>query len=256
MRLNKRLRKMNPSAAPLTSNYERDTVRMLPISLQLGRTQRQSANLCDCQESPWPRQHGAVKSCLFSLLLLLLGTRCFGTVAITTTSLPNGTVGTAYSAVVKASGGCTPYKWAIASGALPAGVTAKASSTTTSVSLTGTPTGAATDSFTLKVTGCGGGTSQEAYKVVVEAKTSGGLAITTTSLPNGTVGTAYSAVVKASGGCTPYKWAIASGALPAGVTAKASSTTTSVSLTGTPTGAATDSFTLKVTGCGGGTSQE
>ena len=26
MRLNKRLRKMNPSAAPLTSNYERDTV--------------------------------------------------------------------------------------------------------------------------------------------------------------------------------------------------------------------------------------
>lgn len=95
--------------------------------------------------------------------------RCFGTVAITTTSLPNGIVGTAYSAVVKASGGCTPYKWAIASGALPAGVTAKASSTTTSLSLTGTPTTAATDSLTVKVTGCGGGTSQMVYKAVIQA---------------------------------------------------------------------------------------
>jgi large repetitive protein len=108
-----------------------------------------------------------VKSCLF--FLLLLGTPCFGTVAITTTSLPNDTVGTAYSAVVKASGGCTPYKWAIASGALPAGVTAKASSTTTSLNFTGTPTTAATYSFTAKVTGCGGGTSQKAYKVVIQA---------------------------------------------------------------------------------------
>jgi hypothetical protein len=196
-----------------------------------------------------------VKTCLFSLLLLLLGTRCFGSVAITTASLPNGTIGIGYSAVVKASGGCTPYKWTIASGALPAGVTAKASSTTTSLNLTGMPTTAATYSFSVKVTGCGGGTSQMAYKVVIQGATSGGLAVTTTSLPNGTVGTAYSAVVKASGGCTPYKWTIASGALPAGVTAKASSTTTSLNLTGTPTTAATYSFTVKVTACGGGTSQ-
>ena len=195
-----------------------------------------------------------MKSGLFALLLLLLGMRCFGTVTIATTSLPNGTVGTAYSAVVKASDGCTPYKWAIASGALPAGVTAKASSTTTSLNLTGTPKTAATYSFTVKVTGCGGGTSQRAYKAVIQAATSGGLAITTTALPNGTVGTAYSAVVKASDGCTPYKWAIA-GALPAGVTARASSTTTSLNLTGTPKTAATYSFTVKVTGCGGGTSQ-
>ena len=195
-----------------------------------------------------------MKSCLLSVILLLLGTQCFGTAAITTTSLSNGTVGTAYSAAVKASGGCTPYKWAIASGSLPVGVAAKASSTTTSLTLTGTPTTAASYSFSVRVTGCGGGSSQMAYKVAIDA-TSGGLAVTTTSLPNGTVGTAYSAVVRASGGCTPYKWAIASGALPAGVTGKASSTTTSQNLTGTPTTAATYSFTVKVTGCDGGTSQ-
>jgi putative Ig domain-containing protein len=103
---------------------------------------------------------------ILSVLLFLLGTRCFG-VAITTTSLPSGTVATAYSAVVKTIDGCTPYKWAIVSGALPTGVTAKASSTTTSLNLTGTPTTAATYSFTVKVTGCGGGTSQMAYKVVM-----------------------------------------------------------------------------------------
>jgi hypothetical protein len=197
-----------------------------------------------------------VKLFLFSLLLLALGARCFGNVAITTTSLPGGTVGTAYSAVIKADNGCTPYRWAIASGTLPAGVIARASSNTTSLNFTGTPTTAATDSFTVKVTGCSGYSSQVAYKVVIQAKTSAGLAISTTSLPNGTIGSAYSAVVNASGGCTPYKWAVASGVLPAGVTARASSTTTSVSLTGTPTTAATDSFTLKVTGCSGSASQE
>ena len=106
---------------------------------------------------------------LFSFLLLVLGAQCFGNVAITNTSLPNGTLGTAYSAAVKASGGCTPYKWAIASGALPAGVTAKVSSTTSSLNFAGAPTKAATYSFALKVTGCGGAVSQKSYKIVVQA---------------------------------------------------------------------------------------
>jgi hypothetical protein len=91
--------------------------------------------------------------------LLLLTTLCFGNVGINTTTLPNGTVGSAYSAVVKASGGCTPFKWSIASGALPPGVSAKASSTTTSLNLSGTPTTAATYSLAVKVTGCGGSVS-------------------------------------------------------------------------------------------------
>ena len=109
-----------------------------------------------------------MKARLASLFLLLLATRCFG-VTITTTSLPNGTVGTPYSAAVNTSGGCSPYKWVIASGTLPAGVTAKTSSTTASLSLAGTPTTAATFSFTVKVTTCSGGTAQHAYKVVIQA---------------------------------------------------------------------------------------
>jgi hypothetical protein len=110
-----------------------------------------------------------MKPWLFPLLLLVLASRCGANVAITTTSLPNGTINTAYSAVVKASGGCTPYKWTIASGVLPAGVTAKVSSTTTSLSFTGMPTTAATYSFTEKVTGCGGVTSRASYKVIIQS---------------------------------------------------------------------------------------
>jgi len=110
-----------------------------------------------------------MKAWLFSLSLVLLGSQCFGSVAIKTTSLPNGIVGTSYSAAVSASGGCTPYKWSIASGALPAGVTATVSSTTTSLKLAGTPKTAASYSFTVKVSGCGGAVSQKAYKVAVQS---------------------------------------------------------------------------------------
>ncbi len=110
-----------------------------------------------------------MKPWLLSLPLLIFATRCFGTVIINTPTLPNGTVGTAYSAVVKASDGCTPYKWAITSGALPAGITAKPSSTTTSLNLAGTPKTTATYSFTVKVTGCGGAVSNRSYKIVIQA---------------------------------------------------------------------------------------
>jgi hypothetical protein len=111
-----------------------------------------------------------MKLLLFPLLLVVLASRCVASsVTITTTSVPNGTVNTSYSAVIKASGGCTPYKWAITSGTLPAGVTAKVSSTTTSLDLAGTPSTATTYSFTEKVTGCGGVTSQASYKVIIQA---------------------------------------------------------------------------------------
>jgi hypothetical protein len=103
------------------------------------------------------------------LLLALFAVQAFGSVTITTTTVPNGTVGTAYSAVVKASGGCTPYKWATVSGSLPTGITASPSKSTTSLNLAGTPKGAATYSFTQQVTGCGGYASRKSYTIVVQS---------------------------------------------------------------------------------------
>jgi hypothetical protein len=184
------------------------------------------------------------------LLVLLLASPCVANIAITTTSLPAGTLNKAYSAAINASGGCPPYAWTITSGSLPAGITKKVSSTTTSLNLSGTPTTAATSSFTVSAKGCGGLISTVSYKLVIQS--SGGITIGTTKLPNGTVNTAYSAAIQVSGGCTPYSWAISSGSLPPGVTAKTSSTTTSLNLSGTPTKALSDAFTVSATGCGGG----
>lgn len=106
---------------------------------------------------------------LLAIFLLAFVSPCFATVVIKTTSVPNGTAKSGYSAVIQATNGCLPYKWTIVSGTLPAGVTAKPSSTTTALDLSGTPTTAATYSFTVKVTGCGGGVSQVSYKVVIQA---------------------------------------------------------------------------------------
>src|SRR5271157_595234 len=112
----------------------------------------------------------SMKSCLFLFLLIILATPCMASyVAITTTSLPNGTVDTPYSAIIYASGGCTPYAWALVSGTLPAGVTRAPGTKTTSLDLTGTPASAATYSFTISVTGCGGHVSKMSYQVVIQA---------------------------------------------------------------------------------------
>jgi hypothetical protein len=195
-----------------------------------------------------------MKLFLLPLLMALSVSPCVANVGVTTARLPDGTVQTAYTASIQAKGGCTPYKWSISSGSLPAGVRAKVSSSTTSLRLTGTPTTAKTYSFAVKVTGCAGVEAKASYKTVIHKGSS--VVIGTTSLPNGTVETAYSAAIQASGGCTPYTWAIPSGALPAGVAAQASSSTTALNLGGMPATSGSSSFTVKATDCQGGDSQD
>ena len=111
-----------------------------------------------------------MKPWLFLLLVASFNVHCLGSSVITinTQWIPNGTVNTAYSATIKASNGCTPYKWTIASGTLPTGITAKASSSTTSLNLTGKPTKKAINSFTVKATSCTGGAAQASYKITVQ----------------------------------------------------------------------------------------
>lgn len=67
---------------------------------------------------------------------------------ITTSSLPNGTQGSAYSQTVSATGGTVPYTWSISVGTLPTGLSINSSSGV----ISGTPTGSGTSSFTVQVT--------------------------------------------------------------------------------------------------------
>ena len=65
-------------------------------------------------------------------------------VSITTTALPSGTTGTAYSATLAATGGTAPYRWT--SGTLPAGL-----ALSTSGAISGSPTAASSSSVTFTV---------------------------------------------------------------------------------------------------------
>ncbi len=91
-----------------------------------------------------------------------------------------------------------------------------------------------------KVAGTGTGVTFTA--LIGSTAPSGAYAITTNSLPNGTVGTYYSAALSATGGISPYTWSQISGSLPSGLTMGATG-----EITGTPSAAGTYQFTLLAT---------
>lgn len=68
------------------------------------------------------------------------------------------------------------------------------------------------------------------------------LAITTVSLPDATVDTAYTATLAADGGEAPYAWTITAGDLPAGLALASDG-----KITGTPTAAGESTITVRVT---------
>ncbi len=162
--------------------------------------------------------------------------------AISTTSLSSGVVGTPYSANLAANGGTSPYTWSIASGSLPAGVSLAAGSG----ALTGTPTTSGTFPFTVAVSdGSNPIQTQSAAESITVAPAPAPpaqLILATSSLASGADGTAYTQTLAANGGTPGYKWSIASGSLPAGLSLAAG---TGV-IAGTPTSGGTSAFTVSV----------
>ncbi len=164
-------------------------------------------------------------------------------VTITTTSLPSGQVGVAYSQTLQASGGTGTYTWSLASGTPPAGLTLSGSG-----QISGTPTASGPSSFTVKVNDSGTGSATQPLGITIAGPA---VNITTTSLPSGQVGVAYSQTLQASGGTGTYTWSLASGTPPAGLTLNASG-----QISGTPTASANSSFTVKVNDSGTGSATQ
>lgn len=156
-------------------------------------------------------------------------------VVISTTSLPNGVQGIVYSQPLLATG-VEPFSWAVISGSLPTGLSLAGST------ISGTPTaGSGTASFTVRVTDALGRTDDQALSITLGA--SGAVpVITTTSLPAGTVGAAYSQTIAATGTGTINR-VIVSGSLPPGL----SLAPTTGALTGTPAAAGGYGFTVRGT---------
>lgn len=158
-------------------------------------------------------------------------------VAISTgPSLAPGVVNVAYNKALAASGGVPPYAWSLVSGTLPDGLALDPAGT-----LAGTPGAAGSFNFTLQVQDSGSRVKSQAFTVAIEPVP---LVITApSSLVPGVKGVAYSQTLTATGGFSPFHWAISSGTLPAGLKLNA---TTGV-ISGTPAVAGLYLFTAAVT---------
>ncbi|MGH9777669.1 MAG: Ig domain-containing protein, partial [Candidatus Acidiferrales bacterium] len=90
--------------------------------------------------------------------------------------------------------------------------------------------------FALSLAGCGGGSDTATVFPTLAP------VITTATLPDGTVGVAYSATLAVTGGAMPFTFSVSAGALPAGLMLN----TSTGAITGTPTTAETQTFTIQV----------
>ncbi|RNL78963.1 beta strand repeat-containing protein [Nocardioides marmorisolisilvae] len=143
------------------------------------------------------------------------------TPVITTTSLPDGDKGVAYSATLAKTGGAGT--WSISAGALPAGITLNASTG----ALTGTPTAGGTASFTVKFTTTADSLSDtQALTLLVTPPPT----ITSpTTLPAATRAVAYTTTLTHSG--KAGTWSVPANTLPSGLSLNSATGT----ISGTPT---------------------
>ncbi len=142
--------------------------------------------------------------------------RTGGTLSITTTNLPDATVGQEYNHFVTVSGGATPYTFYMASGDAPPGLDLHEDG-----SVSGTPTTTGQFTFTVEVNDSSAPAQSATEIIKITVKPAGSsvnpLKIETRSLPDGAVGKQYSQPIRVSGGTTPYTFYMASGDAPPGL---------------------------------------
>lgn len=137
-------------------------------------------------------------------------------ITVSPSTLPAASIGVAYSQSLTASGGQAPYVFSttLASGSLPAGLSLAANGT-----ITGTPTAAGLFSFTVRGTDSSTTTPANfsaAKSLTVSSPT---ITLSPVTLPPFSVGsgTPYNQTITASGGTTPYFFAVTAGSLPPGL---------------------------------------
>jgi Putative Ig domain len=157
---------------------------------------------------------------------------------ITSAAAAEAVQGQLFTMPLAATGGVSPYTWAVTAGVLPQGLILNRESGL----LGGVPmaSGAATCTVTVN-----DGQSRRADKVMtitVLAPPSPPLDLTTAQLAAGQQGVAYNQSLAAIGGKPPYLWSIAEGSLPAGLALNA----TGGAISGMPSVSGTFNITVAV----------
>jgi hypothetical protein len=156
-------------------------------------------------------------------------------------ALPAAVIGKAYTVTFNPIGGTPPYHWGL-TGTVPSGLSLNPN---TGI-LSGTPTVAGANSFTIAVSDSTGISASKVFSLAVNAQP---VTITTSAtLLGGTVGSAYAQTFAATGGTTPYRWSITNGAV-AGLAMDAGTGL----LSGTPSAAGAFSITVQVADSAGQT---
>jgi hypothetical protein len=154
-------------------------------------------------------------------------------ITISPAILPDWTINSAYSQTLTAAGCTGACVWS-SNGNLPPGV----SLSTVTGTINGTPNKTGSFQFMITASDLMKNKGSQSYTVRINAAP----ALTNPSLPDGTVGGAYSQTIQVSNGTSPYTFSLVSGTLPAGLGLSASSGT----ISGTPTSAGPSNFTIGV----------
>ncbi|MEN3332321.1 MAG: hypothetical protein V7641_1686 [Blastocatellia bacterium] len=158
---------------------------------------------------------------------------------ITTTSLPRGKKGEAYSQQLQTANGRPPYTFVLASGALPAGLSLNAAGL-----ISGTPSVFGNDfTFGVRATDANGATAVASFALSINPDVVPLRVVTSGSLPSGLTGIDYSTQLFFTGGHPPVMWSVNSGTLPPGLALNAN---TGV-LAGRPATVGNYTFTVRVT---------
>ena len=129
--------------------------------------------------------------------------------AFASTWLPNGSVGTAYSSRLEARNG-TSVAFAVSSGTLPPGL-----SLSSAGEVNGTPTSTGTFTFTVAATDPVAVGTQQTFSLQITAPS---LSLGPQTLRGARANAAFSEQLVVYGGFEPYRYSVAAGALPKGMT--------------------------------------